>query len=36
MRQLSEELAKPMINLRYQNLQVRRHYNAKIAIESVI
>ncbi|XP_065674166.1 piggyBac transposable element-derived protein 4-like [Hydra vulgaris] len=36
MRQLSEELAKPMIIIRYQNLQVRRHYNTKIAIESVI
>ena len=36
MHQLSEELAKPMINIWYQNLQVRRHYNTKIAIESVI
>ena len=36
MRQLSEELAKPMIKIRYQNLQVRRYYNTKIAIESVI
>lgn len=34
--QLSEELAKPMIESRCQNLKVMRHYSTNIAIECVI
>ncbi|XP_018395958.1 PREDICTED: piggyBac transposable element-derived protein 4-like [Cyphomyrmex costatus] len=36
LRQLSEELAEPMIVTRSQNVQIMRNYNTKIAIESVI
>lgn len=36
MRQLSKELATPMIEDRSRNPQVMRNYNTKIAIESVI
>lgn len=34
--QLSEELAKPTIENRSQNLQVMRNHSTKIAIENVI
>lgn len=36
MRQMSEELAKPMIEQRYSNKQVMRHCSTKIAIQSFI
>ena len=36
LRQLSEELATPMIEDRYHNVQIMRNYSTKITIESVI
>lgn len=36
LRKLSEELTKPMIELRMTNPQVMRHFTTKIAIESIV